>query len=172
MPNTSVKKKLLEADQSRLFSPDDVEHPIAKAAVAYWNSVRGARKFPARSDLSLRGMSRFISYSLIVAVLEDGADYQYKFVGDIERQQFNRDFKGVCISDVEKMEPAFGRILRKTYDGVRLTGAPMAVRGLVDHAPHDAWLPYHESVFLPLGATDEAVDHLLIVGVNIPRPEA
>jgi hypothetical protein len=48
----------------------------------------------------------------------------------------------------------------------------MAVRGLVDHAHHDAWLPHHESVFLPLGATDEVVDHLLIVGVNVPRPGA
>jgi hypothetical protein len=29
---------------------------------------------------------------------------------------------------------------------------------------------FHETAFLPLGANDLAVDHLLIVGVQVPTP--
>jgi hypothetical protein len=66
------------------YSIDEVEHPIVKSAVSYWQSVKAQRRFPARADLTLRGMASFLSYTLIVAVIENGADYEYRFVGDAE----------------------------------------------------------------------------------------
>jgi hypothetical protein len=152
------------------YSIDDVEHPIVISAVSYWRSLRAQRRFPARADLALRGMARFLPYTLIVAVIENGADYEYRFVGDFERQAFKRDFKGMRVSQVEKIAPTFGEIIRATYDEVRSTGLPFAVRGLADHVKTDEHLPYHETAFLPLGAADGVVDHLLAVGVNIERP--
>jgi hypothetical protein len=152
------------------YSIDEVEHPIVKSAVSYWQSVRAQRRFPARADLTLRGMARFLPYTLIVAVIENGADYEYRFVGDAERRAFNRDFKGMRVSQVEKIAPKFGEIIRANYDKVSSTGLPFAVRGLADHVRTNEYLPYHETAFLPLGAADELVDHLLVVGVNIERP--
>jgi hypothetical protein len=109
-------------------------------------------------------------YTLIVAVIENGADYEYRFVGEAERQAFRRDFKGMRVSQVEQMAPKFGEIIRATYDKVCSTGLPFAVRGLADHVKAIEYRPYHETAFLPLGATDGLVDHLLAVGVNIERP--
>ncbi|HXC54323.1 MAG TPA: PAS domain-containing protein [Rhizomicrobium sp.] len=152
------------------YSIDDVEHPIVKSAVSYWQSVRAQRRFPARADLTLRGMASFLPYTLIVAVIENGNDYEYRFVGDAERQAFKRDFKGMRVSQIEKIAPKLGETIRATYDKVSATGLPFAVRGLADHVRTNAYIPYHEAAFLPLGVTDGSVDHFLAIGVNIERP--
>ena len=65
---------------------------------------------------------------------------------------------------------AFGTILRGAYEKVRASGTPSLVRGRVDHEPPDSQLLFHETTFLPLGVEDSAVDHILIVGVQIPAP--
>src|SRR4029077_6389324 len=109
-------------------------------------------------------------YALIIAVIEDGADYEYRFVGDVERRAFKRNFTGMRVSQVEKIAPKFGEVIRATYDKVCSTGLPFAVRGLADHVRTNEYIPYHETVFLPLGATDASVDHVLAVGVTIERP--
>ena len=152
------------------FSIYEVQHPIVKSAVVYWQLIRAQRQFPARADLTLRGMASFLPYTLIIAVIDDGADYEYRFVGDAERQSFKRDFKGMRVSQVEEIAPNFGEIIRASYDKVRSTGLPFAAGGLADHVQATDFLPYHETAFLPLGATDNAVDHLLAVGVSIERP--
>jgi len=149
------------------LSIDDVEHATIRSAIDYWRSVCGNRQFPARSDLTLRGLAVVLPYSLIVAVLDGGTDYEFRFVGDAECQAFKRNFKGMRITDVERESPDFGKILRATYERVRSSGTPFIVRGMVDHKPLIALLPYHESVFLPLGSAG-SVDHILIVGVSVP----
>jgi len=115
-------------------------------------------------------MAAVLPFTLIVAVIDGGADYEFRYVGDAERQAFKRNFKGMRVTDVEKEVPSFGNILHVTYDKVRASGEPFVVRGLVDHEPSDKWMPYHETAFLPLGSAD-VVDHILIVGVSVPRPE-
>lgn len=153
-----------------IFSIDEVEHPIVKSAVSYWQSVRGQRQFPARADLTLRGMAGFLPYTLIIAVIDNGADYEYRLVGDVERQAFKRNFKGMRVSQVEKIVPKFGEIIRATDDKVSSTRLPFAVRGLADHVETNEYLPHHETAFLPLGVTDGLVDHILVIGVKIERP--
>jgi len=150
--------------------PGAAENAIVKSAIAYWHSIKEERRFPARSDLTLRGMATVLPYTLIVAVIDNGADYEYRYVGDAERQAFKRDFKGARLSSIETQMPAFGRILRHTYNKVRTEGLPFVIRGLVDH-PHESLLPYHETAFLPLGVSDDAVDFILIVGVSVPAPK-
>jgi hypothetical protein len=169
MPTDAVLQSSATSGDRIVFSVENARHPHVVSAVAYWRSLCGQRRFPARSDLTLRGMASFIPFSLIVAVIDGGADYEYRFVGDAERQAFKRNFKGMRVSQVEKEVPSFGRVLRATYEEARSTGRPFGVRGLADHKPESPWLPYHESVFLPLGASDDAVDHLLITGVSVER---
>jgi len=149
---------------------DEVENPIVKSAVSYWQLVRAQRRFPARADLTLRGMASFLPYTLIVSVVDNGTDYEYRFVGEAERQAFRRNFKDMRVSQVERIAPKLGEIIRATYDRVRSTGSPFAVRGLADHVKANEYIPHHETAFLPLGAVDGVVDHILAVGVSIERP--
>jgi hypothetical protein len=145
-------------------------NPFVKMGVAYWHSLCGQRRFPARDDLTLRGTAAILPYSVIVRVIDGGADFEYRYVGESQRQAFKTSFKGLRLSQIEAAVPQLGSLLRAAYERVRSSGEPFLVRGRIDHEPADSKLLYHESAFLPLGISDAAVDHILIVGVQIPEP--
>ena len=149
---------------------ENARNPLVKTGVDYWLSLCGQRRFPARDNLALRGMATFLPYSIIVGVVDSGADYEYRYVGEAQRQAFGTYFKGMRVTQIEAVLPELGAILRSAYEQVRSTGAPFLVRGRVDHEPARSQCHFHETAFLPLGASDAAVDHVLIVGVQVPTP--
>jgi hypothetical protein len=160
----------LPSDGAAVIAADAARNPFVRMGVAYWRSLCGQRKFPARDALTLRGMAPFMPYIVIIAVIDGGADYEYRYVGEAQRQAFGAYFKGMRVTQIETAAPELGGILRGVYELVRSAGMPFAVRGRVDHEPPGSKLLYHETAFLPLGASDDAVDHLLIAGVQIPEP--
>ena len=151
-------------------SVEKARNPLVKIGVDYWQSRCEQSRFPARDKLTLRGMAPFLHLAVIVAVVDNGADYEYRYVGESQRQAFGTYFKGLRVTQIEAAVPELGAILRSAYEQVRSTGVPLLVQGLVDHEPPDPQLRYHETAFLPLGISDAAVDHLLIVGVQVPTP--
>jgi hypothetical protein len=157
-------------DGATVIAIEDAVNPFVKAGVAVWQSLCGQRKFPARADLTLRAMAPFLPYAVIIAVIEDGADFEFRYVGEAQREAFKTYFKGMRVSQIEAVAPELGGLLRGAYGLAASTGVPFAVRGRVDHEPPGSKFLYHESVFLPLGASDATVDHLLVVGVQIPEP--
>jgi hypothetical protein len=158
------------ADGATVTAVENARNPLVKTAVDYWLSLCGQRRFPARDKLTLRGMASFLPCTVIAAVVDNGADYEYRYVGEAQRQAFRTYFKGMRVTQIEAALPELGAILRSAYEQIRSTGAPFLVRGPVDHEPARPQFRYHESAFLPLGASDAAVDHLLIVGVHVPTP--
>jgi hypothetical protein len=158
------------ADGVTATAVEKARNPLVKMGVAYWKSLCGQRRFPAHDALTLRGLAAFLQCAVIIDVLGNGADYEYRYVGEAQRQAFGTYFKGMRVTQVEAAAPKLGAILRSAYEQVRSSGAPFLVQGRVDHKPADPQLRYHETAFLPLGASDAAVDHLLIVGVQVPTP--
>ena len=152
-----------------MLSIDAVRNPLLKKGVEYWRSLCGERKFPARSEMTLRGMAAILPYAVIVGVIDRGADYEYKYVGDAQRQAFKAYFKGLRVSQIEATAPELGATLRSAYEQVRSLGLPFVVSGRYNPDPSDS-KPYYECTFLPLGTNDVVVDHLLIIGVQIPSP--
>ena len=73
------------------------------------------------------------------------------------------------LTQIEAAAPELGSVLRAAYEQARAFGEPFIVRGRVDENLPDTILLFHETAFLPLGASDSAVDHLLLVGVQVPR---
>ncbi|GEM_PF-846505 len=166
----SLSLALARPHDTVFVAPEQATDPYVKMGVEYWCSVRGARRFPARADLTLRGMAAVLPYAVIVSVIDGGADYEFRYVGEQQRQAFHTSFKGMRVSQIEAAAPALGAILRGAYEQVRASGTPYVARGAVDHGVPGANPLFHESVFLPLSASDNAVDHLLIVGVQVPEP--
>jgi hypothetical protein len=160
----------LPSEGAVVIAPEDARNPFVRMGVVYWRSLCGQRKFPARDQLTLRGMAPFMPYSVIIAVIDGGADYEFRYVGEAQRQAFKTYFKGMRVTQIEAAAPELGGVLRSVYEIVRFSGAPFAVRGRVDHEPPGSKFLYHETAFLPLGESDDAVDHLLIAGVQIPEP--
>ena len=149
---------------------EDAKSPSVKAGVAYWTMLKKARRFPARAELTLRGMASFLPCSVIVSVIDDGADFEFRYVGDAQRQAFRSYFKGLRIKQIEAAAPELGALLRSVYEPVRSNGVPFLVRGRLGQDGDDPRFRFHETAFLPLGTDDTAVDHLLVVGVQVPDP--
>ena len=167
MPDKQSSADSYEPNDITYISIDGVENSFVKRGVEYWRSVCGARHFPARRDLTLRGMAAILPYSLIIAVIDDGADFEYRYVGDIARQAFKGCFKGMRVSQIEATAPEFGHICRRVYEKARSTARPFAVIRRTRLESMSAGFLSHESAFLPLGESDDAVDHILIVGVQV-----
>lgn len=159
-----------EVDDVQIHSIDDAKAPCVQQGVAYWRSLCGLRRFPARADLTLRGMAPFLPHSVIIEVIGHGVDYEYRYVGDIQRQAFKTYFKGIRVTQIEAVAPRLGGVLRAAYETVRSTGDPFIARGQIDHDLPGGIFRYHETAFLPLSANDGVVDHLLIVGVQVLEP--
>ena len=157
-------------NDSIVIDIDDVINPTVKCGVAYWRSLRGLQRFPSRADLTLRKMATMLPYSVIVSVLGCCDDYEFKFVGDAQRQAFGMYFKGIRVSQIQAALPRVGALLHSAYGQVCASGMPLAIRGRVDPEPSGSTFQYHETAFLPLGDNEQSVDHLLIVGVYVPEP--
>ncbi|HEY2032148.1 MAG TPA: hypothetical protein VGH02_00535 [Rhizomicrobium sp.] len=166
----SLPQEIVKSADGENITVDEVTDRNVQLGVAYWRALCGGRRFPARTDLTLRAMTPFISHVVILRVIDGGADYEYGFAGDAHIRAFKVPFKGIRVSQIEAAAPDFGKLLRAAYDRARSAATPFAVRGRVDMGFGKATPHYHETAFLPLGDSDDAVDHLLIVGVQIPRP--
>lgn len=171
-PSRSSLHSVPETSSVYVISPEELEDPLVVQGTEYWNSLRGDRRFPARDDLTPRGMAGFLRNVVLVKVIGEGEDYEYRIAGDAHVEAHGAPFKGIRLSQIEAIHPTYGRLTRATYEHVRTTAAPYALRGWVGKDFPKSRFVYYESIFLPLGPGDDDVDHLLVVGVYAPRMNA
>jgi hypothetical protein len=169
MPPLSVPAfhENLEQTAVHAVTLDELESPIVKLAADYWRSLRNGRRFPARGDLHPRDMAGILRDMALVKIISGGADYEYRIVGDAQAQAYAVPLQGRRISEISVTAPWFSHIVTNVYEHVRRSGEPLAIRGRIGREFPEAKFVYHESVFLPLGVNDDAVDHLLIVSTNV-----
>ncbi|MEI9885744.1 MAG: PAS domain-containing protein [Rhizomicrobium sp.] len=148
---------------------DELDDPLVKLGCRYWTALRGTRRFPARAEIAPRGMLAFLRHVVLLKVIDGGVDYEYRIAGDAHVAAIGAPFQGMRLSQIEAVAPDFGRMARATYAHVVAAAEPYCVRGWMGRDVPHARFAYHESAFLPLGATEAAVDHLLIVSGYIPR---
>lgn len=171
-PSRSSPHSVPETSSVYVISPEELEAPPVIQGTEYWNSLRGDRRFPAREDVSPRGMAGFLRNVVLVKVVGGGSDYEYRIAGDAHVEAHGAPFQGIRLSQVEAISPTYGRLTRATYEHVRTTAEPYALRGWVGKDFPKSRFVYYESIFLPLGPSDDVVDHLLIVSVYAPRINA
>ncbi|HUO88767.1 MAG TPA: PAS domain-containing protein [Rhizomicrobium sp.] len=158
-------------DRSSLYaaSLDELDNPAVRTGASYWRMLKGARKIPARSELSPRDMRAILKHVLLLRVIDGGADYEYRIVGDVHVQAYGMQFQGSRLSTLEARAKGLGNMLRGLYEHVRVTAEPFAVRGWIGREVKDARFVYFESAFLPLGDDGLTVDHIACVSVYVPR---
>lgn len=139
--------------------------PLRQAA-AYWNRQRGKRPWPSREELKLRDMAGFASHLSLVRVIDDGADFEHRIVGDVMVRAFsvpiqNRRFSEIAVEApelIEKSSRAFKRVLE--------TRAPFALRQQTGHERLSVRFVEAEMIFLPLGRSAEVIDHIAVFGCH------
>ena len=117
---------------------DELDSAVLKLAAEYWRSRLNGRRFPARGDLQPRDLAGILRDMVLVKIIEGGADYEYRIVGDAQAQAYTVPLQGRRISEISVAAPWFGHIAAFTYEYVRRSGEPVAMRGqppiVWDHA--------------------------------------
>lgn len=154
-----------EVTATRVLPLAAAGHPVIAKGIAYWDSLRGDRRFPTRAELSPRAMASFLKNVAIIDVVESGQDYCYRLIGDAHIEARGRNFTGETLRSIEERLPNYARRTRKLFDNIRDTGEACIVRGSMDPRASDWNFNYRECAFLPLGENDNFVDGLLAIGV-------
>jgi hypothetical protein len=164
-----VEFRLPAESSGEIIAIDQFEAAPVRAGIAYWRRLSGTRRFPAKTEIVPRALGALLNNVILIRVLEDGADYEYRIVGDALVLGFNENFAGRRVSDIIASAPKFGLGLRLLYETVRTSGEPLGYRGRVGRDLKDAKFDSHENVLLPFGPGERAVDHLLVVSAIGPR---
>jgi hypothetical protein len=151
-----------------IVSPQVLDNEPVAFAVRHWDALRGARRYPTRDEVLPREIAGILRHIVLIRILDAGADFEYRIVGDAHVQAQGANFVGMRLKQLEAANPGFDPNTRATYEYVRFTGEPLAVRGWVGRDAPESKFCYYETVFLPLGAED-GVDHLLVVTSYVPR---
>ncbi|HEY0281390.1 MAG TPA: PAS domain-containing protein, partial [Rhizomicrobium sp.] len=148
---------------------DALESAIVKQGAAYWNALRGTRRYPARRELRPRGFASILPNTLLVRVVDGGADFEFRIVGEAQAQTYALPFAGKRLSEFAQVDTAYCYVLKGLFGHVAEFGEPVAVRGNMGSAFSKVRFSYCESIFLPLGESDGAVDHLIGFSAYVPR---
>jgi len=165
VPLVSVPAELLpEKTDFEWLTLDQVQSTPGRAGIAIWRCLRGTRRFPARNDLTPREIAGIMQHMSLIKVINSGEDFENRFVGDAvvrahEVPIVHRRFSEVA-HDIPRLIEQLLPMARK----VVATGEPLAYCGKTGHDMAQVVYTDFEGVLLPLGATDDAVDHILYVG--------
>ena len=136
------------------------EQATPREALAYWNDCRGSRPMPLATDISARGMKRFLANVGLIEVRagdEGAVDYFVKLTGERIRELYgpiaHRTLSEFLTPDMEQR-------WRAPLDLVRTEHRPLRVHGRMSYAGH-TWL-YQETLVAPLGRDDRVGTLLLI----------
>jgi hypothetical protein len=147
--------------QRRTINPGYVpEQPFAKTLYEYWNMKRGQRAFPAWRDIDLLDLWQIASCLIVKDVIDNGADFLNRYWGTQIAMRAGFDASGQRHSSIYKNQPLGPQI--DTYREVVLAKVPNAVYRSSSFIANREFITYH-SLNLPLGVTDEKVDHLITV---------
>jgi hypothetical protein len=144
-----------------VISPDEAETAAVRSGIAYWRRLRGDRLFPSRFEVSPRDIADLLRNTVLMRVVDGGADYEYRIVGDAHVVAHGFSIQGRCLSAMDEYAPGYGKVLKSLYDPVVRNRAPFGLRGWIARGEEDADFIHSESIFLPLGPDDETVDHVL-----------
>jgi hypothetical protein len=155
-----------DSSSGEIVTSSDLEAKAPLDALACWQKSRGTARFPRQPDEVVAVVG---DNTLLVGVVGDGQDYEYRRVGQALVAGFGMDFSGQRLSEIEANTPRFGIGLRMLYEMVRSSGDVLCYRGWAGLDMPGAQFLYYESAILPFGEDGLRVDHILVVSVLVLR---
>jgi hypothetical protein len=142
---------------------DMLEAQPTRAGAAYWRSLCRGRRFPSRNDLKPRELASLLPYISLINVIDGGADFVHRIVGDVIVQAFDVPIQHRRFSEIAEDAPNFIARSLPQFRKVVDTGAPVAWSSLSGHDVTNVVFTYGEMLLLPLGSGN-TVDHILGIG--------
>ena len=153
-----------------LYEPiafDDLEDDSVRLGYEHWNTLRGARPYPSRKEIDARKIGRALSHLMLLEVIDHGADYRLRIVGDEVRRAYPVPLGGRLVSELALDLPKAVQTWRNMYRSVTESGCPIAMRVHVGLDVAEVCFSYAEGVCLPLGTPDNGVDHLITFASHV-----
>lgn len=155
--------------RGRRISPNEVDSEILKEGYAYWRALCAGRKFPVRADVTPRGLGHLLRNTVLIRVIDGGADYEYRIFGDAHVIAVGQSIQGRRWNELNQAGILHVELRKELYDMVAQSGEPQGMTGLIGSDNPALETVYCETLYLPLGPGGETVDHILGFGVYSPR---
>jgi len=169
LPNIATVPKNLPQGAARLIALDAIESPIVRQGLDYWRMLKGARSYPARTDIHPRALAPLLRNVVLIKVIEDGQDYEYRIVGDAHVISHGFSMQGRRVSEIDTFSPGYSVVLKGLFDRAVRKRDAYAFRGWMESGASEKPLVYSESVFMPMGPDEATIDHVLNFSVYTPR---
>jgi len=153
---------------------DEIQCEALRAGTAYWNKLRCGRPWPSRDELNFRDMAKFLPYMALLRVIDGGADFEHRFVGDVMVRAFSVPIQNRRFSEIGVDAPSLIRNSFLIFRRVLQTRAPVFALQRIGHDVREVVYMYGERALLPLGCTSDSIDYVIGLGYNQkyvqPRP--
>lgn len=149
----------------RNISLTEMDGPALNLSYKLWSELRRDHRYPSRRQVIPRDIKPILRNTALIKVLDGGADYECRVVGDAYVMAHGQSFQGKRFSEIATLAPGLQAFLTPIYDRVVRTGEPLAMRGWVERSGSRGSLIFTEFLCLPLGEPDGGVDHILVVAV-------
>ncbi|MDR3528282.1 MAG: PAS domain-containing protein [Rhizomicrobium sp.] len=155
------------------LAPSALSQNETRAAYAYWSKLRGDRPWPAREEMQLRHIAALVPIMSLVKVLDDGADFEHRIVGDAMVRAFSVPLQNRRFSEIAVDAPTLIDGSLTLFRKVLTEQTPIAWQQRVLNDSVHIVTTYTEMVLLPFGRTTGVIDHIAAFGVQsrAPRPE-
>ncbi len=144
-----------------LKPPEELRSPKVRLGFEYWRTLRGARPFPERDEIKPRDIAAILSHMVLVKLIDGGADYQFRIVGDHASRGYGVDLTNRTLSEVATLLPRASRNWSNIFNQVVASRAALAAHVSVGHDAPDVNYTEAEVVFLPLGGKEQHVEYVL-----------
>jgi hypothetical protein len=157
------------ATAARIGAPvalSELSDPVVRMVLALWREKKGRRDFPSRDDIVPKPIARILRNVMLIAIIEGQTDFEFRIVGDAAFLIYGQNFQGMRRAQLNALESGFGDVIGRVCDSICRRREPIGVKGIVENG--ETSILRHEGVFLPLGSSDDYVDHVLFVGGYMP----
>ena len=138
--------------------PEDISNPPLRALYEYWDGKRAGRAMPRRRDLDPLEMKEWLGRLVLVDVVDDGADFNYRVHGSVLSGRIGFDMTGRLLSSLDHaIRDAAMAEYREAY---RRRGALFIPGSSLLDRPHTIF----DKLILPLSEGDD-VPTMLIAGI-------
>lgn len=140
------------------FAPEIAADPRIGQFYAYWTALRGARPFPAKTEVDVAAIPKLAGCLILLKVFQDPLDFEYRIIGeDIAVRLSN--LKGQRVRDGALMNVGASAYLN--YCAVVESGRPQFMDGWTV-LPNRSHQPVRLSrVHCPLSDDGKTVDHII-----------
>ncbi len=159
-PRYPVRQLYPERTTYEEISCYDLTEANVQVGVVHWSELRGSRPYPTREELDPRQLGRALESIALICVIDDGADFLIRVVGDEMRRAYPAPLSGRLVTGLSAELPMTTQRWLRIFKKVVETGKPVAARIRVGSDMPEVNFSKAEGVCLPFGPPGR-VDHLV-----------